>query len=73
MTTPILCDDQHCSLPVARVVNDVLVIESRHHGKVHRNTISLQRLLNLLTLPQSSAILRNDGVLEQDRVRPTPP
>jgi hypothetical protein len=62
MITPIPCDDDHCNLPVARILNGVLIIESRHHGKVHRGTISLHWLQNLLTSRDTSATLRLDGV-----------
>ena len=49
MITPILCDDQHCNLPSARIVNGTLIIESKHRGQLHRCTISLHRLQILLT------------------------
>jgi hypothetical protein len=54
--TSIPCDNQHCHLPSARVINGVLIIESRHHGEVHRCTISLQLLQNLLTIDTHSVI-----------------
>jgi len=49
MTTPIPCDDEHCTLPSAYVRNGVLVIESKHHGERHRCTVSLHYLHKLLT------------------------
>jgi len=40
----------------AAVVNGVLVIESRHHGEVHRCTISLHLLQNLLTVSDKTVL-----------------
>jgi len=65
MTTPIPCDDDNCNLPVGHVVDDVLIIESRHHGKRHRRTISLHYLRKLLTECDKLDILRTDGVKQQ--------
>jgi hypothetical protein len=46
MTSPIieylLCST--CRLPFARIENGCLIIESRHHGSRHTNTISLDVL-----------------------------
>ena len=69
MSTPIPCDDPECKLPVARVLNGALVIESRHHGKVHRGTISLHALENLLTTCNNSVILHT-GDVKQVRTPP---
>lgn len=37
-----------CGLPFARIQNGVLVVESRHHGQVHVNVLSLANILELL-------------------------
>ena len=34
-----------CELPYARLQNGVLIIESRHHGQIHVNTIPIAVLL----------------------------
>jgi hypothetical protein len=33
-----------CGLPYARVVNGVLVVESRHHGEKHTSVIAIAEL-----------------------------
>lgn len=42
----IACPD--CSRPAARVVNGVLLIQSRHGGKTHTTPITLEKLEELL-------------------------
>ena len=39
---------EQCGLPFARIQNGVLVVESRHHGQVHLNVISLAAIRELL-------------------------
>jgi hypothetical protein len=34
-----------CELPFARVQNGVLIVESRHHGQIHVNTIPIAALM----------------------------
>lgn len=36
-----------CGLPFGRIQNGALIIESRHHGERHTNTIAVQRLQQL--------------------------
>jgi hypothetical protein len=50
MTLPahVSCTDPHCSLPVAKIINGALVIESRHYGKKHQGVISLEWLRDQL-------------------------
>ena len=54
--TPIPCDNDNCKLPSARVQNGALIIESRHHGEIHRCTISLHLLQNLLTVSDKTVL-----------------
>jgi hypothetical protein len=71
VSTPISCDNEHCRLPSARVVNGALVIESRHHGEVHRCTISLHWLQSLLTTRDNSVVFSPaTTVSAQKRVLP---
>lgn len=39
----------HCQLPFARIQNETLVIESRHHGEKHVNVIPLDMLQRILS------------------------
>jgi hypothetical protein len=39
---------EQCGLPFGRIQNGVLVVESRHHGQVHMNVISLATIQKLL-------------------------
>ncbi len=33
-----------CGLPFARIVNGALIIESRHHGEKHENSVSIEEI-----------------------------
>jgi hypothetical protein len=43
--TVLICDK--CGLPFARVQGGALVIESRHHGQVHVNVLSVDELVRV--------------------------
>ena len=45
------CTKHPCDLPWAKIVNGCLVVESRHHGKVHTNQIALPDLLAMMCKP----------------------
>jgi hypothetical protein len=70
--TPILCDNDNCKLPSARIVNGALVIESRHHGEVHRCTISLHLLQSLLTVSDKTMLSCATTTVSASE-RPLPP
>lgn len=70
--TPIPCDNDNCNLPSARVQNGVLIIESRHHGEIHRCTISLHLLQNLLTL-NDKTVLSSAATTVSASARTLPP
>lgn len=38
---------RYCRLPYARFDGETLVIETRHHGQVHFNTITIKDLIRL--------------------------
>lgn len=40
-----------CGLPYARLSGNVLIIESRHHGEKHTNTITVDKLAELVERP----------------------
>lgn len=50
--TKITVSCAHCRTPVARITPEGLVITSRHHGRRHVTTISLERLAELLAEAQ---------------------
>jgi hypothetical protein len=61
MTLPahVSCTDPHCSLPVAKIINGALVIESRHYGKKHQGVISLEWLRDQLEQATETKSLTN--------------
>jgi hypothetical protein len=44
------CECSCCRLPLARIQNGVLIIESRHHGERHTNVIALAELVQLISM-----------------------
>lgn len=37
-----------CGLPTGRIENGVLIIESRHHGRTHRNVYALDQIRRMI-------------------------
>ena len=56
-----------CNLPFARLQNGAIVIESRHHGEKHTNSISVWDLVLLViksvaSIERSTPDVRESGV-----------
>lgn len=56
-----------CDLPFARLQNGSIVIESRHHGEKHVNSISVWDLVLLVlksvaSIEKSTPDVRKDGI-----------
>lgn len=56
-TKTIPCDIDDCNLPVGEITNSTLIIVSRHHGKKHPKTITLNDLLRLLSEESDTKLL----------------
>jgi len=48
MAKSIVLQCASCVLPWARIENDVLIVESRHHGAIHVNVIPIQELVRIV-------------------------
>lgn len=59
-TKTIPCDIDNCNLPVGEITNATLIIVSRHHGKKHPKTITLDELLRLLTEQSDTKLLTSE-------------
>ena len=61
-----------CNLPFARLQNGSIVIESRHHGEKHVNSISVWDLV-LLVIKSVASIERSTPGVRESRIQQSCP